>query len=254
MAVAMSNRPQEIHIKRPVAYKEKVPSTDEERVEQTEQAVDIEESSVIPQVKAVALIKPYEPPIPYPQRLNPKKKKQDQQCAEFLDHLRKLHINILFVEALTQMHNYAKYMRQLLSNKKKLVEGDIVQLTGEQLGIGEAKPAKYNLQLADQSVKKLFGIVEDVVMRVEKLLFPIDFVVLDMPGDAETPIILCRPFLATSDAFIDVSRGVLTLRVQHEWEILYMLEKDVTPPSFSYWTRYQVETLKKFKNNFFKKF
>ncbi|KAL2539881.1 Aspartic peptidase domain superfamily [Abeliophyllum distichum] len=182
-----------IHIRRPVAYKEKVPSTDEEHVEQTEQAVDIEESSVIPQVKAAAPIKPYEPPIPYPQRLNPKKKKQDQQCVEFLDHLRKLYINIPFVEALTQMPNYAK-----------------------RLGIGEAKPAKFNLQLADRSVKKQFGLVEDVVMRVGKLLLPIDFVVFDMPDDAETPIILGRPFLATSDALIDVSRGVLTLRVQHE--------------------------------------
>ncbi|KAL2491698.1 Uncharacterized protein Adt_27326 [Abeliophyllum distichum] len=102
MAVAMSNRPQgtlpsntevnpreqvlaittrnrvqlpEIHIKRLVAYKEKVPSTDEEHMEQTEQAVDIEESSITPQVKAAAPIKPYEPPIPYLQRLNPKKKK-----------------------------------------------------------------------------------------------------------------------------------------------------------------------------------
>ncbi|KAL2532243.1 Uncharacterized protein Adt_05594 [Abeliophyllum distichum] len=62
----------EIHIKRPVAYKEKVPSTDEEHVKQTEQAVDIEESSVIPQVKAAAPIKPYEPPIPYPQKVKSK--------------------------------------------------------------------------------------------------------------------------------------------------------------------------------------
>ncbi|KAL2542653.1 Uncharacterized protein Adt_03631 [Abeliophyllum distichum] len=122
------------------------------------------------------------------------------------------------------------------------------------LGIGEAKPTKFNLQLDDQSVKNLFEIVEDVVMRVEKLLFLIDFVVLDMPNDAETPIIFGRPFLATSDALIDVSRGVLTLRVQHEWKIFYMFRKDVTPPSFSYWTGYQMETLKKFKNNFFKKF
>ncbi|KAL2534777.1 DNA-directed DNA polymerase [Abeliophyllum distichum] len=140
----------EIHIKRPVAYKENVPSTDEGHVEQTEQVTYIEESSVTPQVKTAAPIKPYEPPIPYPQR---------------------------------------------------------------RLGIGKAKPAKFNLQLADRYVKKPFGIVEDVVMRVGKLLFPIDFVVLDMPDDAETPIILGRPFLATSDAIIDVSRGVLTLRV-----------------------------------------
>ncbi|KAL2542600.1 Uncharacterized protein Adt_03578 [Abeliophyllum distichum] len=43
----------EIHIKRPVAYEEKVPSTDEEHVEQAEQAVDIEESSVTPQMQKV---------------------------------------------------------------------------------------------------------------------------------------------------------------------------------------------------------
>ncbi|KAL2466574.1 Uncharacterized protein Adt_42425 [Abeliophyllum distichum] len=65
----------EIHIKRLIANKEKVPSTDEKHIEQTEQAIDIEESLVTPQVKAAVLIKPYEPLISFLQRLNPKKKK-----------------------------------------------------------------------------------------------------------------------------------------------------------------------------------
>ncbi|KAL2486746.1 Uncharacterized protein Adt_31502 [Abeliophyllum distichum] len=97
------------------------------------------------------------------------------------------------------------------------------------------------------------GMVEDVVMRVEKLLFPIDFIVLDMPKDVEIPIIFCRFFLATSVAFIDVSHGVLTLRVQDEMEVFHMLDKDEAPPSPPYWTGYQVQTLKKFKKSFFKR-
>ncbi|KAL2497651.1 Uncharacterized protein Adt_23201 [Abeliophyllum distichum] len=53
----------EIHVKRSVANKEKVSSTDEEHMEQTEQTTDIIESSGTPQVKATVPIKPYEPPI-----------------------------------------------------------------------------------------------------------------------------------------------------------------------------------------------
>ncbi|KAL2491803.1 Uncharacterized protein Adt_27431 [Abeliophyllum distichum] len=96
--------------------------------------------------------------------------------------------------------------------------------------------------------------VENVVMRVETLLFPIDFIVLDMSEDEETPIILGQSFLGTSDALIDVSRGVLTLRVKHKIEVFHMLDRGEAPPPLCYSTGYQVETLKKFTKNFFKKF
>ncbi|KAL2471364.1 Uncharacterized protein Adt_39500 [Abeliophyllum distichum] len=59
----------EIYVKRSVANKEKVPSTDEERVEQTEQTTDIKESSGTPQVKTIVPIKLYEPPVSLSQRL-----------------------------------------------------------------------------------------------------------------------------------------------------------------------------------------
>ncbi|KAL2471344.1 Uncharacterized protein Adt_39480 [Abeliophyllum distichum] len=94
-----------------------------------------------------------------------------------------------------------------------------VAMSSRPQGLDEAKPAKFTRQLANRSIKKLFEMVEDVVMRVENLLFSIDFVVLDMLKDAEIPIILGQPFLATFDALIDVSQGVLTLRVQHEIEV-----------------------------------
>jgi hypothetical protein len=71
-----------------------------------------------------------------------------------------------------------------------------------QLRLGELKPTSMTLQLADQSVKIPWGIVEDVLMKVDKFYFPVDFIVLDtepiqMIG-TEIPVILGQPFLATS--------------------------------------------------------
>jgi hypothetical protein len=49
-----------------------------------------------------------------------------------------------------------------------------------QLGLGELKPISMTLQLADRSVKIPWGIVEDVLIKVDKFYFPMDFIVLDM--------------------------------------------------------------------------
>ena len=57
------------------------------------------------------------------------------------------------------------------------------------------------------------GIIEDELIKVGKFIFPMDFVVLDMEEDEKVPLILERPFLATSRALIDVESGELTLRV-----------------------------------------
>ena len=53
-------------------------------------------------------------------------------------------------------------------------------------------------------------------MKVDKFIFPADFIILDMQEDKEVPIILGRPFLATGRAMIDVKKGELRLRVQEE--------------------------------------
>ena len=58
--------------------------------------------------------------------------------------------------------------------------------------------------------------IEDVLVKVDKLIFLVDFIVLDMEKDREIPIILGRPFLATGRAMIDVLRGELKLRVQDD--------------------------------------
>ena len=49
----------------------------------------------------------------------------------------------------------------------------------KQLGLGELKPTSITLQLADRSVKIPRGIIEDVLIKVDKFYFPVDFIVLD---------------------------------------------------------------------------
>ena len=84
------------------------------------------------------------------------------------------------------------------------------------LGLGEARPTTVILQLVDMSLKHPRGVIEDVLVKVDKFIFPTDFIVLDMEEDKEIPIILGRPFLATGRAMIDVQRGELKLRVQKD--------------------------------------
>ena len=86
----------------------------------------------------------------------------------------------------------------------------------KRLGLGEARPTTVTLQLANRSLKHPRGVIEDVLVKVDKFIFPADFIVLDMEEDKEIPIILGRPFLATGRAMIDVQRGELKLRVQEE--------------------------------------
>ncbi|KAI3692075.1 hypothetical protein L6452_31884 [Arctium lappa] len=209
-------------------------------------------------------IKPTIPKVPYPNRL--KTHKDDLNFAKFLEVFKKLHINIPFADALAQMPSYVKFLKDILSNKRKIEEQATVALTEEcsaiiqhklppklkdpgsftipvhigtsefskalcdlgasinlmplsifrKLGLGEVQPTTITLQLADRSIKYPYGVIEDVLIKVDKFYFPVDFVVLDMDEDKQIPLILGRPFLATGGALIDVRGGTLTLRVGEE--------------------------------------
>ncbi|XP_048229302.1 uncharacterized protein LOC125369928 [Ricinus communis] len=86
-----------------------------------------------------------------------------------------------------------------------------------------------SIQLVDRTVKYPKGIIEDVLVKVNKFIFPLDFVVMDMNGESDVPLILGRPFLATSKALIDVSSGKLELRVDDE-SITFDLTKSLRYP------------------------
>ena len=85
----------------------------------------------------------------------------------------------------------------------------------KQLGLGELKPTSITLSLADRSIKIPKGTIEDVLIQVDRFYYPVDFVMLDTEpvavGPNHVPIILGRPFLATSNAIINCRNGVMQL-------------------------------------------
>ncbi|GJS08249.1 reverse transcriptase domain-containing protein [Tanacetum coccineum] len=173
------------------------------------------------------------PPIPFPRRL--RKEKEEAQQKIFLENLKQLHINLPFIEAIAQMPKYAKFWK--LPSKEKdtgsfTIPCDIGQLhinnaladlkasislipytMYEKLGLGEPKATRMSLKLANRSIQYPRGIVENVLIKDDKFVLSIDFVILDMPEDSRVPIILGRPFLATARAMIDVFNKKITLRV-----------------------------------------
>ncbi|RVW31190.1 hypothetical protein CK203_082856 [Vitis vinifera] len=83
------------------------------------------------------------------------------------------------------------------------------------LGLGGLKPTTITLSLADRSVKIPRGVIEDVLVQVDKFYYPVDFVVLDTDPTIKeanyVPLIIGRPFLATSNAIINCRNGVMQL-------------------------------------------
>ena len=72
--------------------------------------------------------------------------------------------------------------------------------------------------------------IEDVLVKVDKFIFPANFIILDMDEDKEIPIILGRPFLAIGRAMIDVQQGELKLRVQDD-EVKFNVFEAVRHPT-----------------------
>ncbi|KAH9771738.1 hypothetical protein KPL71_012802 [Citrus sinensis] len=99
----------------------------------------------------------------------------------------------------------------------------------KQLGVGECRPTTVTLQLADRSHAYPEGKIEDVLVKVDKFIFLVDFIVLDFEADKEVPIILERPFLATGKTLIDVQKGELTMRVNDQQVTFNVLDAMKSP-------------------------
>ncbi|XP_050889287.1 uncharacterized protein LOC127094505 [Lathyrus oleraceus] len=154
------------------------------------------------------------------------------------------------------MPSYAKFIKEILSNKKKLKYEETVILTAEcitiiqhnmppklkdpgsfsipcvigkfiidkalcnlgatvslmplstceKLNLGELRPTKMSLQLADRSVKFPIGMLENVPVQIRQFYIPTDFVIMDIKEDSHIPIILGKLFSATARAIIDVKK------------------------------------------------
>ena len=106
----------------------------------------------------------------------------------------------------------------------------------QQLGLGELKPTSITLSLVDRFVKIPRGMIEVVLIQVDKFYYPVDFVVLDTDpvakGTNYVPIILGRPFLTTSNTIINCGNGVMQLTFGNmtiELNIFYLCKKQFHP-------------------------
>ncbi|GKD97824.1 hypothetical protein Tco_1381721 [Tanacetum coccineum] len=89
-------------------------------------------------------------------------------------------------------------------------------LTYLNLGLGELAHTKLTVELADKTVKYPKGIAENILVRIGKFTFLVDFIILDMPEDIKVPLILERLFFSIACAKIDVYKRKITLRVEEE--------------------------------------
>ncbi|GKA69779.1 putative nucleotidyltransferase, ribonuclease H [Tanacetum coccineum] len=94
------------------------------------------------------------------------------------------------------------------------------------LNLGELKPTRMCIELANKTTQFPKGIAENVVVKIDKFVFPVDFVIFYMEEDHRIPIILGRPFLATTHAMIDVSNKKISFKVGKEI-ITFNLEKSM---------------------------
>ncbi|XP_071939292.1 uncharacterized protein [Coffea arabica] len=206
-------------------------------------------------------------PPPFPSRLE-KSKKQDKE-KEILEVFRKVEINIPLLDAIKQVPKYAKFLRDLCVNRRRL-KGDERVIVGENVSVvlqrklppkcgdpgmftipckigntvirramldlgasinvmpksiyaslklGPLKETGIIIQLADRTNAYPDGLVEDVLVKVNDLVFPADFYVLDMDDDHSpdpSPLLLGRPFMSTAQTKIDVNKGILSMEFDGE--------------------------------------
>ena len=231
---------------------------------ETENKLQTEQHKKNSKQKQKEKVQAYMPIVPFPQRLQ--KAKIEEQFSKFLEIFNKIEINIPFADAITKMPNYAKFLKDILSKKKKIAEEGVVNLTAtcsaiiqkslpakmkdpssftipctigkyefkkalcdsgasinliplsfvQRLSLGELTPTAITLQMAYRSMAQPEEVLEDVLVKVGKFIFSVDFVIMKMEEDTQVPLLLGRPFLETGVALIDLQKGELTLRVGNE--------------------------------------
>ncbi|XP_071695198.1 uncharacterized protein [Rutidosis leptorrhynchoides] len=192
-----------------------------------------------------------------------------------MELIKKVNVNLPFIDVIAGMPKYAWFMKDLLTNRKKMESVSSVTLNAActavvtnqlpekledpgcftipcllgdlacmraladlgasfnlmpysiylKLAPGELRPTRMAIQLADRSIKYPRGIIENMLVKTGTLVFPADFVVLDMEVDERIPLILGRPFLNTARCLIDVYGQQLTLRIGDQ-KVSFAIDKE----------------------------
>ncbi|KAJ9551268.1 hypothetical protein OSB04_015313 [Centaurea solstitialis] len=201
-------------------------------------------------------------PPPFPTRFQMSNKAREEK--EILDTFRKVEVNIPLLDAIKQIPRYAKFLKELCTNKRKLRGNETISMSENVsavfqkklppkckdpgvftipcklgnvtinramldlgasinvmpysifkiLNVGSLQETGVIIQLADRSLVHPKGVLEDLLVQVNELVFPADFYVIDMEEDSHpksTSILLGRPFLKTAKTKIDVHKGTLSM-------------------------------------------
>ncbi|KAL7597396.1 hypothetical protein Lser_V15G31293 [Lactuca serriola] len=190
-------------------------------------------------------------PPPFPSRLS--KSKREREDNEIMEMFRKVEVNIHLIDVIKQVPRYAKFLKELCTSKKKLKGNETVKVRENVSTVLQKRlPQKFKdpgvfmvpcklgnlhvpramldlgasinktgviIQLADRSLVHPKGVLEDLLVQVNELVFPADFYVLDMDDDDSpnlSSILLGRPFLKTARTKIDVYDGTLSMEFDGE--------------------------------------
>ncbi|GJW60029.1 ribonuclease H-like domain-containing protein [Tanacetum coccineum] len=100
------------------------------------------------------------------------------------------------------------------------------------LGLGILSHTRLTIELADRTIKQPRGIAENVLVWIGKFIFPIDFIILDVPEDDDVLLILGRAFLSTAHSKIDVYKRKFTLRVGEEKIVFKREDNESSDPLY----------------------
>ncbi|GJZ42992.1 putative reverse transcriptase, RNA-dependent DNA polymerase [Tanacetum coccineum] len=102
----------------------------------------------------------------------------------------------------------------------------------KRLGLGNLKPIRMTIKMADRSMQSLKGIKENILVKISNFVFPLNFVILDIMEDENVPIILGRPMLAIAHANIDVYSKKISLGVGND-QVIFNINKKESPAFIS---------------------
>ncbi|XP_022853934.1 uncharacterized protein LOC111375366 [Olea europaea var. sylvestris] len=145
--------------------------------------------------------------------------RKDENNHELYESFRKREVNIPLLDAIKLVPYYDKFLKELCNTmfeKAMLDSGASINVMPYfvyvSLKLGPLNETGVIIQLVNKSNAYANGIVEDVLVKINDLVFPANFYVLDMGYSGQTiPILLGRPFLRTSKAKIDFYSGMLTM-------------------------------------------
>ncbi|KAL7605579.1 uncharacterized protein LOC111886763 [Lactuca sativa] len=216
--------------------------------------------------KTTPLVTPIATHPPFPSRLATSKK--NMEGKEILDTFRKVEVNIPLLDAIKQIPRYAKFLKELCTNKRKLKGNEKISMNEnasavlqrklppkckdpgmftvpckigdvtfssamldlgasinvmpysmyESLNVGPLSETSVIISLADKSSIFPRGVLEDVLVQVNQLVFPADFYVIDLDEQVSSKsgiILLRRPFLKMARTKIDVYVGSLTMEFNY---------------------------------------